>query len=527
MNVSKKRPNELLSESLAALMKKTGDSGILKSSDISRSHFERLRHSGFLREIMNGWYLITKPTEPDALKAQWDSRFWTFVSLYLAECCKDDYCLSSEDSLFLETGRTSIPQSMTVMMKNGGNRTVSLSFGNTLTLYVDAKNFPREVKKVNNLNVMSVHEALTRVSGSFFKSHSGVAEIAMKSLSDPAPLIRRLLEKGATTIAGRLGGAYRHLGNSLYADRIFSALKSAGYEVIESNPFDTQPLFRETRIRSPHVARIEALWNNYRNTVESVFLKNPLSKNLAGFASVESDIKDKYTEDAYNSLSIEGYLVTPDLIRKIASGLWAPEVSPDDERERSALAAKGYYMAFKAVLETIRNSMAEGSVSDPRTVVKRIRSDHHIWYSELFAPSVQSGILKPEHLSGYRNNNVYLKTSQHVPPRPDAVPVPDLMEKMFDLMESEPDSFIQGILGHFMFGFVHPYMDGNGRIARFMMNAVFASSGYPWTIIRQVHRSLYLQSLERASLDFGDPDRIRPFAEYVLSEMREPFPKMP
>ena len=35
-----------------------------------------------------------------------------------------------------------------------------------------------------------------------------------------------------------------------------------------------------------------------------------------------------------------------------------------------------------------------------------------------------------------------------------------------------------------MVGYLHPYPDGNGRIARFLMNAMLASGGYPWTVIR-------------------------------------------
>jgi len=34
-------------------------------------------------------------------------------------------------------------------------------------------------------------------------------------------------------------------------------------------------------------------------------------------------------------------------------------------------------------------------------------------------------------------------------------------------------------------GYIHPYMDGNGRMARFLMNAMASrSGGYPWTVVR-------------------------------------------
>ena len=33
------------------------------------------------------------------------------------------------------------------------------------------------------------------------------------------------------------------------------------------------------------------------------------------------------------------------------------------------------------------------------------------------------------------------------------------------------------VLGHFVFVYIHPYMDGNGRMGRFLMNAMLATPG--------------------------------------------------
>jgi Fic family protein len=52
-----------------------------------------------------------------------------------------------------------------------------------------------------------------------------------------------------------------------------------------------------------------------------------------------------------------------------------------------------------------------------------------------------------------------------------------------------------------MFVYIHPYFDGNGRIARFLMNVMTASGGYPWTIIPLDRRDEYMASLEAASVD--------------------------
>jgi Fic family protein len=43
-------------------------------------------------------------------------------------------------------------------------------------------------------------------------------------------------------------------------------------------------------------------------------------------------------------------------------------------------------------------------------------------------------------------------------------------------------------------------MDGNGRIARFLMNTQFVSGGYDWTIIPVERRTEYMAALEKASV---------------------------
>ena len=67
-----------------------------------------------------------------------------------------------------------------------------------------------------------------------------------------------------------------------------------------------------------------------------------------------------------------------------------------------------------------------------------------------------------------------------------------------------------------MFGYIHPYPDGNGRIARFLMNAMLASGGYPWTVIRVEDRDKYLNALESASVE----NDIKPFASFIAERVQ-------
>jgi len=70
--------------------------------------------------------------------------------------------------------------------------------------------------------------------------------------------------------------------------------------------------------------------------------------------------------------------------------------------------------------------------------------------------------------------------------------------------------------GYWPFVYIHPYFDGNGRLGRFLMNAMLASGGYPWTVIRIEKRSDYMVALEAAS----SRGEIQPFAEFIASSMQ-------
>jgi Fic family protein len=102
----------------------------------------------------------------------------------------------------------------------------------------------------------------------------------------------------------------------------------------------------------------------------------------------------------------------------------------------------------------------------------------------------------------------------HVPLSSAAVR--DAMPIFFELLEAENNPAVRVVLGHFVFVYIHPYMDGNGRMGRFLMNVMMAGGGYPWTVIPVERRDDYMAALEQASVH----QNIVPFSKF-LGELTE------
>lgn len=349
---------------------------------------------------------------------------------------------------------------------------------------------------------------MTACSPIFFLQHPTDARTALATVKDSSEILARLLKEGHSKIAGRLAGAFRSIGRERIANEILETMKSAGYDIREDNPFkEILPALSGIHETSPYVNRINLIWHSMRQTVIDEFPKSPgLPKNIEEYLKKVDDI---YKTDAYHSLSIEGYRVTTELIEKVRSGNWHPDENEEDKKHKDALAARGYWQAFQTVKASIKEILGgknSGSVAE---------NDHGKWYRELFSPSVTTGIIETSDLGGYRNVPVYIKGSRHTPPDPAAIK--DAMPALFEILIEEKEPSVRAVLGHFIFVFLHPYRDGNGRIGRFLMNVMLASGGYPWTVISLTNRKKYMEALEKASVE----QDISAFVEFLARLVRE------
>lgn len=496
-------PGEKSAESLEKL-KELQDSDVvaIKASDLTRVHRERLINNGFIKEVIKGWYISTPHNETKGDSTSWFTSFWEFCSQYLEDRYGEDYCISAEQSLMLHSGNNAVPSQLIIRSTKGNNSATQLLFDTSLFVMKSPLPNVAEVEANKGMRMVSLASSIIHSTPSIFTKQSIDSRAALMMIKDSSELLSILLDGGHSTIAGRLAGAYRNLGQDKIADEILKTMKTAGYTIREFDPFEEpSPIDFGPRERSPYVNRIKLMWQKMREIVIEISPKAPgIPEDINTYMEKIDEI---YVTDAYHSLSIEKYRVSPEMIERVRSGSWGPEKNEDDLKQKDAMAARGYWLAFNAVKISINRILGEenaGRVTD---------EEHGDWYRELFAPSVATGILKPSDLAGYRNAQVYIGQSKYTPINKDGVR--DVMPLLFELLENEREASVRAVLGHFIFVYIHPYMDGNGRMARFLMNTMLISGGYPWTVIPLEERDRYMNSLEKASAE----NDIRPFAEFV------------
>lgn len=502
--------NEILAEALIKVQEvisKRDDIHILHTSELERKERELLIKRGWLQEIIQGWYLLTRPDALPGDSSAWYASFWDFLAVYLDYFFGEEYCLSAEHSIDLHLDNTKVPKQVIVMAPKGRGSPIELPFNTSLLIYSNTEGLPQERIKVRRLQVMPLPFALCKVSPSFFELQPREGAIALQMVKNSGDLLQVILKHHYLRAAGRLVGGYRFLKNTQMIGALELGLNAAGIPFKEVNPFaHKKPLLTGGMISSPYAARITAMWEEYRETIIENFPEPPgLRLSVQDYLK---NVDEQYVQDAYHSLSIEGYQVNNALIEKVKSAEWFPDINEEDRKLSNALAARGYFEAFQSMkksLAKILNGDNPGEIFEQELAA---------WYHSLFKPNVDAGLIDHSDLFGYRKFQVYIRNSRHTPLPSHALS--DAMNALFSCLKKESHGGVRAILGHFIFVFIHPYMDGNGRIGRLLMNVMLASGGYPWTIVHLEKRKEYLHALEEASVY----ENIKPFTEFIRSSMR-------
>ena len=120
-----------------------------------------------------------------------------------------------------------------------------------------------------------------------------------------------------------------------------------------------------------------------------------------------------------------------------------------------------------------------------------------------------------ENAGRYRKENVTIKGATHIPP--DYLSLPELMEKLILTYNtwSEYHAIIQAALLHGELVKIHPFVDGNGRTARLIMNLDLIRNGFPPINVKFTDRKRYYDAFDAYYKEDDAMPMIELIAEYV------------
>ncbi|MFV1985539.1 MAG: Fic family protein [Thiohalomonadales bacterium] len=503
-----KTGNQLLAEALKAA-NRTAINNIVHSKNIKPKQQALLVKNGYFKRIIKGWYLFDADVTSQSAgeSALWYESIWFFIGQYLTSRFKNNYWLSPGASLDLHTENNTMPAQVVVFVNGITSDIVKLPNNMSLVLSNSNSN-PVKVLKLHDVNVYPLEMALAISSPAAYKSNPMSMQVALRNANFDS-LVGELVRIKNVASIGRIIGAYDALEMRPESKKIEAIISGVGFESVKIvNPFDNPPvLIKNTSKLAPSATRVRMMWQQMRHSIIDVFAEHPPEFD---FFSMPLDktlalINELYVSDAYNSLSIEGYKVTSDLIERVSTGDWSPETIEKDNKIKDALAARGYYGAFNHVIDSVT---AAHNKEDLNYLIDVGLTQ---WVTSLFKPRVVAGIVSELDIVGFRKGPIYIRGSNHVPPASE-----QLMDCMTTLKEciAEENSYpVKAILGHFFLGYIHPFMDGNGRTARFLMNFLFIIGGYNWVVIKQESRESYMDVFETASVN----KNITPFVEFILA----------
>ncbi|XP_076307565.1 protein adenylyltransferase Fic-like [Tachypleus tridentatus] len=199
--------------------------------------------------------------------------------------------------------------------------------------------------------------------------------------------------------------------------------------------------------------------------------------------------KEAYFQHIHHTVAIEGNTMTLAETRMVVETRMAvPGKSIMEHNEIIGLES-----ALKYINNTLVTKYGPITVDDILEIHKRVL-----------------GHVDPVEAGTIRRSQVYV--GEHIPPPPSELF--DLMEDLVEWLNSEDGFKLHPVkyaaLAHYKFVFIHPFMDGNGRTGRLLMNLILMRAGYPPVIIRKQDRSLYYQYLQ-----FANEGDVRPFIRFI------------
>ncbi|XP_023159844.2 protein adenylyltransferase Fic [Drosophila hydei] len=198
--------------------------------------------------------------------------------------------------------------------------------------------------------------------------------------------------------------------------------------------------------------------------------------------------KEAYFQHIYHSVGIEGNTMTLAQTRSVLETRMAVDGKSIDEHNEIL----GMDLAMKYINASLVQKLYI-TLKDILELHRRVL-----------------GHVDPIEGGEFRRNQVYV--GGHVPPGPGDLAI--LMQRFEHWLNSEHSNSLHPVnyaaLAHYKLVHIHPFVDGNGRTSRLLMNTLLMRAGYPPVIIPKQQRSQYYHFLKLANE--GD---IRPFVRFI------------
>lgn len=217
---------------------------------------------------------------------------------------------------------------------------------------------------------------------------------------------------------------------------------------------------------------------NYENKIDQI---EELNKDIHAFRPISKDLLRQIKEYfriglTYSSNAIEGNTLTETETKVVLEdGLTIAGKPLRDHYE-----ASGHSEAFDFVYELAKK----------KTITEKdILKIHHLFFYRI----------DQENAGKYRKVPVVISGTDYVPPTPGKVP--GLMKKFVAKIPAMKKKFHPVIFAaklHEELVNIHPFIDGNGRAARLLMNLALFQSGYTITVIPPILRVDYIALVKRA-----------------------------
>ncbi|XP_075150133.1 FIC domain protein adenylyltransferase [Haematobia irritans] len=225
-----------------------------------------------------------------------------------------------------------------------------------------------------------------------------------------------------------------------------------------------------------------------RRLLELDHKRDALSGIHESNAALRRAKKEAYFQHIYHSVGIEGNTMTLAQTRSILETRMAVDGKSIDEHNEIL----GLDLAMKYINASLVNKM-EITLKDIMEIHRRVL-----------------GHVDPIEGGEFRRTQVYV--GGHIPPGPGDLSI--LMRHFENWLNSDQVLSLHPIkhaaLAHYKLVHIHPFIDGNGRTSRLLMNTLLMRAGYPPVIIPKQQRHKYYQYLQIANE--GD---IRPFVRFI------------